>query len=258
MSTNDSPTPQNPSNHNPLTYDCPACGQSHDDVYELQSHYQNTHDPDWTRQYPTKCLHCDTIHRRDKHTYERAERHFCSNDCHDTWQRTVETHARTTDRTEGIEATCDHCGNTFTRPKYDLEQADQSFCSNDCQGKHLSGQNHHRWTGARSFDDAVRKLIHKGSWERISRERREQHPVCEQCGERTPVEDLHSHHIIPILAGGTHDEELLMTVCNKCHHKVETFTEDAAGDHVEKVCLPEELRNTTYASVNISHARNDT
>jgi 5-methylcytosine-specific restriction protein A len=45
--------------------------------------------------------------------------------------------------------------------------------------------------------------------------------LCEQCrkdGKLTPAQEV--HHIVPLLAGGTHDERNLMSLCTSCHSEI--------------------------------------
>lgn len=47
------------------------------------------------------------------------------------------------------------------------------------------------------------------------------HPLCEQCFKEervTAAEEV--HHIKPLAAGGTHDDENLMSLCKSCHSRI--------------------------------------
>lgn len=58
-------------------------------------------------------------------------------------------------------------------------------------------------------------------WRRIRSRYIKEHPLCEECkktGTLTPVQEV--HHIIPIVKGGTHSEENLMSLCTSCHSRI--------------------------------------
>ena len=47
------------------------------------------------------------------------------------------------------------------------------------------------------------------------------HPLCEMCrreGRVTAAAEV--HHIVPLSAGGTHDESNLMALCKPCHSRI--------------------------------------
>lgn len=97
----------------------------------------------------------------------------------------------------------------------------------------LRAQDNPNWRGGRSIYDAVRRLLADVAWDEI-RERileRDSHR-CRLCGK--PSEQAHNgldvHHIVPIMAGGTHGEWNLLAVCNSCHSKTERYTEDLFPD----------------------------
>lgn len=59
------------------------------------------------------------------------------------------------------------------------------------------------------------------AWKRIRDRYVQAHPLCEQClkeGRTTPTEEV--HHIIPLLKGGTHSTDNLMSLCQSCHNKI--------------------------------------
>ena len=51
------------------------------------------------------------------------------------------------------------------------------------------------------------------------------HPWCKRCGKR----GKHVDHIIPISAGGTHDERNLQTLCHSCHAKKTALFDGSFG-----------------------------
>lgn len=47
--------------------------------------------------------------------------------------------------------------------------------------------------------------------------------TCQNCGAKGGAHgdaELHAHHIVPALRGGTHDPENLTALCRDCHHAV--------------------------------------
>lgn len=257
------PTPTDPK------HPCPKCPLSLPTLTHLQTHYQTTHDPDWTAGYPSRCTTCNQIHaRKDKHDYHRAERHFCTNDCFRHWQQHVDDTSRDNPNVtidDAVETECAHCDKTLIRERYKLERGDtnRAFCNNTCQGRyraeHHAGQDHPDWRGGSTeLYDSVSALLSDDSWATISTDYRERNPDCEMCGASDGTErgtQNHAHHIVPVLAGGVHVEELLMTLCPSCHSTVERYIEDFAGmervlipDDVERGDTPTDPSSTTSAS----------
>ena len=69
-------------------------------------------------------------------------------------------------------------------------------------------------------DPAVRRRYGRG-WKRIRDRYVSQHPLCEQCLEHgilRPVEEV--HHKIPLVEGGTHEENNLISLCKECHARI--------------------------------------
>ena len=90
----------------------------------------------------------------------------------------------------------------------------------------VTGQDHHNWRGGKSIYDAVkRQLAREESWESVrTRVRESQDHQCAMCGEKPRDRGLDVHHIVPILVGGTNDDELLMGLCKSCHRRSEWYT----------------------------------
>jgi len=42
--------------------------------------------------------------------------------------------------------------------------------------------------------------------------------ACQYCGEKAPKVQLHVDHIVPVAAGGTDDDENLVTACSTCNY----------------------------------------
>jgi transposase len=70
---------------------------------------------------------------------------------------------------------------------------------------------------------AIRKFISEEPWTDITTRHRQKNPECKLCGIQN---DLHTHHIIPITAGGTNESWNLITLCSSCHPTVEWYTSE--------------------------------
>jgi len=84
----------------------------------------------------------------------------------------------------------------------------------------VTGQDHPSWRGGKDIYDAVKKQLPGPSWRTIRKRHRAS--KCEQCGATD--QELHLHHIVPLLAGGTNEPWNLMTLCEGCHTTAEWVT----------------------------------
>lgn len=86
----------------------------------------------------------------------------------------------------------------------------------------VTGQDNPNWRGGKNVLDAVKKQLPE-NWQnrRDAAKERDDHE-CQNCG--TSDCKLDSHHIVPVMCGGTHGFWNLMTLCESCHHKAEWFT----------------------------------
>lgn len=69
--------------------------------------------------------------------------------------------------------------------------------------------------------DPATKKRYGRAWKRIRDRYIAANPLCEQCrkdGRLTPAAEV--HHILPLAAGGTHDERNLMALCTPCHSEI--------------------------------------
>jgi hypothetical protein len=87
----------------------------------------------------------------------------------------------------------------------------------------VTGQDHPLWNGGKSIYDAVKKQIRRNeSWEMTrARIRKRDGHECHMCGDET--QQLHVHHIVPIMAGGCNADDLLISLCRSCHRTAESF-----------------------------------
>jgi 5-methylcytosine-specific restriction endonuclease McrA/ribosomal protein L31 len=187
---------------------------------------------------------------------------FCGQDCYTDWLRenavSGEDHPQYKAK---VEIVCDGCGETFEVHQCRADTA--KFCSNSCSSKQeeyncawcgenfkarprdvarrfcstecahewrrenaLSGQEHHSWRGGYTIYEAVKKLIRDEPWDTTAARIRERdNHECQVCGKHTSEQDraLTANHIPALLDGGCNADELLMAVCDECHHKAEAY-----------------------------------
>lgn len=79
--------------------------------------------------------------------------------------------------------------------------------------------------------DKSRRVEHNqrygAKWRKLRKRFLLAHPLCEQCrlkGKYTIATEV--HHILPLSAGGTHDERNLMPLCKSCHSRITLTTEN--------------------------------
>lgn len=92
----------------------------------------------------------------------------------------------------------------------------------ETRGHAVYGKDHPRWNGGSGLYHSVRTWISSENWNDISvRIRERDGHECKLCGEKCTGA---AHHIVPVLMGGIHADELLITLCQSCHNKVEAYT----------------------------------
>ena len=212
-----------------IELECDYCGadiQRHkDNLYETnfcdstcQYAYQTGENHQNANRDTRPCTNCGTdITRCVGHFGEYP---MCSRDCYAEWlseNRAGEDHHQWT--REQVE--CEYCTNPIWRKKHQLDGR-RHFCSYDC---------HHTWLRENSTPqtrvDAVRKHLSDYSWSWIAElYHQDESRQCSMCGSVPTSETGHNatHHIIPIMSGGTNADELLMPLCDSCHVKAERYT----------------------------------
>lgn len=164
---------------------------------------------------PKKSLSCEFCGDEFKvYEYREDSARFCSQECSGNY--------KTEQGTEQV--SCDWCDNTFKKAKRSISRSEHDFCSKDCYGcwssVNKTGQNHPNWTGGADLYEAIRENLSDKSWNTIAELSR--NDSCYKCGRE--AENLHEHHIIPVMYGGVNSEELLITLCPSCHRTVESYT----------------------------------
>lgn len=70
-----------------------------------------------------------------------------------------------------------------------------------------------RQRGVNARRPADYKEPYGAEWQRVRAAYLAEHPACARCG--APATDV--HHVVPLRAGGTHDEANLQSLCRPCH-----------------------------------------
>lgn len=178
-----------------------------------------------------ECAWCGKTEPIRRARIERADRNFCSPNCHGEWKGenlTGERHPGYAD--QHIE--CTYCGESKQKPPSAIERYNDNFCDRGCLRKWASeaGEEHPLYRGGSppygpGFNEAKKKAVR----ERDGRE-------CVVCGRS---EDIHvekfgrKHHVHHIQKARSfedgdpakNDMGNLLTVCiGRCHTKVEQMS----------------------------------
>lgn len=176
-----------------------------------------------------ECHFCGDEIKRYRHEIERSERNFCDATCRGAW-RSDNWMVDDLPRWNGgpVTVQCYQCEKKFERKRSQIEEYERQFCSRSCFGEWRSefqrGKNNPSWTGGSDVRVSVRDLLGDRPWKKVTEE--ERGSECELCGVHTTADGraLSVHHLVPIMAGGCNESELLMTLCTGCHRKVEAST----------------------------------
>jgi len=90
--------------------------------------------------------------------------------------------------------------------------------------KGVTGQDHPNWRGGKSLYHAIVAQLPGPSWRTLRKQHRGND--CEMCGSSD--RELHLHHIVPVLSGGTNEPWNFLTLCQECHTAVEWRTREFA------------------------------
>jgi hypothetical protein len=69
------------------------------------------------------------------------------------------------------------------------------------------------WRGAIDYAVRTHTTWLDRCWEATSRYHRNKQDSCEGCGGDPEL----LHHVVPLMAGGTSDSDLMMVLCHDCH-----------------------------------------
>jgi len=207
------------------------------------------------------CDYCGDSYERRQSKVSDSENHFCSNECQgrhreehqandgtltltceacgDTFERYRSNQERTTAmfcswecrdesyRVEPVTLPCDACGVEIKRYPSRIERHDSFYCSVECRSDAHSAMNHPQWRGNTDLTNLFRRGLSPGWDATRSALREERDRTCKMCGAPEPSDtEWHHelHHIIPIMAGGTHHPDNLMFLCPACHRTAEAKT----------------------------------
>lgn len=200
------------------TFPCSECDRVFGSQPALNSHKGQTHPTD------RECI-CDWCDDSFKATSGSTNR-FCGRECFHEWFGQAHTGENNPNWVEYETAPCEYCGEVFEYPP--SHKSHRRFCSNNCHyswvSENVYGPNHPLWKFGGEMHRAVRLVLGTQSWGATARDTRERAGrQCEMCGvvEQVLPKKLDAHHIIPIIAGGTHGDYNLMALCSACHGKAE-------------------------------------
>lgn len=121
--------------------ECPTCGRTDFKSEEgMKQHHARTHGKSLSM-VDLECEWCGKSYQLRTSKAENSR--FCSNECkfnslHE--QKRKENPASN-------ELSCETCGETIYRHDYEIESADNFYCSRECKNRGETGENHHRWSG---------------------------------------------------------------------------------------------------------------
>lgn len=214
------------------------------------------------------CDYCGDEYERPASKVSNGENNFCSNECQGNYRREHTENDRTlhrecdvcgdeftiyksdADRYSGSYCSwdcwgeeqsveyptveCENCGETVKRPPSVVERFDTFYCSNECRAVHQTHMNHPMWAGGRGLTEAIRSMIGDRPWDDLRSElQTTRDGRCRMCGRDS--ESLHLHHIVPLLAGGTNDPDLLMFLCIACHRRAEAHARQVMDHTVSRL-----------------------
>lgn len=142
-----------------------------------------------------------------------------------------------------IELDCGWCGTRlYRKPGQARKGTAVNFCDKSCAGKWHSHNNYnhpafqmrrvfHRKPWPATIRDAEIEATDKPSWVTQRAKLHENQQGCEICGRSGDEHVLHSHHLLPILFGGSTFESNLVVLCSSCHKKAENYLNSRLDDH---------------------------
>lgn len=198
--------------------ECPSCDAELPTDRGVKVHHAKIHGESISG-VQTECAYCGNSFRARKKNYERNNQNYCSDEC------------LARDRRGDIDAVCANCGQELDHAPYRIRQSQHNFCSDSCRGEwdaeNRTGQDHWNWRGGKSMYDAVKKSLPGPSWVTTrKRVRQRDQYTCQMCGAGGWFSNvkLDTHHIVPLLCGGSNDQENLILLCTSCHTTAERYT----------------------------------
>ena len=127
-------------------YECEECGQTHPTKRGLRHHKKETHGIDTRPEIA--CAVCGKTRQVDPNYLDKAERHFCGNECWAEWRGENWSGENNPNYKPRIAKECVACGDVYeVKPS----RSDSIVCSPKCRGtwmrRNFSGENAFRWKG---------------------------------------------------------------------------------------------------------------
>lgn len=169
----------------------------------------------------TECVVCSTEFDPPPYRWNRSENLYCSPEC------------QSIGRQSRIEFECDHCGDIVEKVPSRRRYDNHHFCNQECSRQYFTGRNHPLYNGGATLT-TYRVLLHwyDPRWGvAVKRSRYAADHRCAVCGKRFQGHNLHTHHIVPVLSGGTNADYNRVVLCGEHHQKAEAYTDDLFGDH---------------------------
>jgi hypothetical protein len=248
---------------------CPTCGNEYKNQHGMRIHHGQTHDEQLGvttkvceicgEEYETLTCradgskYCSNACKGAAKRVERvtrtcgycskpfdvrstSERTYCCNECRYAAHRQLSGDKTPNWKGGKITLTCEACGDAYD---VDPHRTDRTrACSVECKDElaaQVPAEEHWNYRGGRSrrLYGAVVRFLGDEHW-RKTRERIRSDSDCALCGIHiSDVERAHhAHHIVPVYAGGTNADELLMPLCGVCHNTVERYTQRFTENHL--------------------------
>lgn len=176
--------------------------------------------PNWQGGRMQKCKQCNNEFWVTPSDIKMKQRKFCSMKCYGKWKSQYRIGKNNSNWRGGqAKQICKQCGKEFLARAVAVKNGQRKFCSYQCSNKYTAiGKRNPRWKGGVSH--TYLKHFAEREWNKIRKRcyKRDGYR-CQACGIFNVV--LHAHHIIPWRI--SHDDDLknLITVCGKCHKKLE-------------------------------------
>lgn len=209
---------------------CEDCGTEYQ---RIRQHWAMTDcGPDNPSKSELTCENCGDEFTEWTYRVEEGDGVYCSHECRNEGLK------------NGVTVSCSWCGSDVYRQQSLLDSMgdyslDHHFCDKECEREFKQvnwvREDHPRWEGGSDGVNAVRNALSDKSWFRVAKENRRNE--CQNCGAEADNRELDVHHIIPVAAGGTNHEENLITLCIKCHRKIEQYTKKFTEPHLLKPSL---------------------
>ena len=208
--------------------------------------------PSWSRE-TVECEWCGEEISATKSRRENNDVLVCDMECFGEWMSEQKTGEGNPKWGGGeVDVTCDWCGDSTTVGRNPFEQYDHQFCDGDCYGSwfsvNRSGPNSHFWKGGHDVIHVIRRIIGPDTWPKAKSKVRGDDPYrCAMAGcEGEDTQRSSVHHIIPVRAGGTNAEDLLLPICNNCHQTAEAYLYEKISDCLVNIVSEDTLSVGSY------------